>query len=314
MAPVFSKFGAQPTATNATHLSSFFKVKALPGMERALKEAKNALMAHLANKPEIWKFMNGTANGIQKYSKVITEWDLARTTLQRAVIDLSDRSIMVELESIGPWHLAEYRKGGDWEERIIAHALQTSRSQIGIAPTKPLPPPAAVKVVFQSFDEPASVISDVQDEEFGILDEEYNEFPVEEPWDSETETPTPFPEEETPMAKFTPAKQSDKPAAPAAKPVAKKAAPVAKKPTKTAAKVIAAAKSPKAAKPVAKKAAPVLKAKGPLNDTRAEVIKGLLKRKFIKDAIAQGHLTEANLRKTPTPRLEKMLERGSYKG
>lgn len=305
MAPSFSRPGMNPTPNNAPHLSSFFKAKALPGMEREFKRAKDALVGHLANKPEIWKFMDGSVEGPQKFAAIFDKWDLTRTTLHRAMVDLSDRNVMIDLDSIGPWHLAEFRKGGDWEERVIAHAVQASRTQVGFTPSKPLPPPAPIKVT----PEPEPVIFGDSVDEVGILGLQDNESPVEEPWEPETEEPTTFPVEETPMVKFTPAKKSVKPSVKAAP---KKAAPAPKKPTKTADKVIAAAKSLKA-QPV-KKAVPALKAKGPINDIRAVVIATLLKRKFIKDAIASGHLTVANLKKTPTPRLEKMLERGSYKG
>ena len=71
-------------------------------------------------------------------------------------------------------------------------------------------------------------------------------------------------------------------------------------------------------KPIKKAVAPV-KTKTPVKKAapaptshRADLIHILEKQKFIKKAIKDGFLTLANLDKTPTDRLERMLERGTY--
>ena len=69
-----------------------------------------------------------------------------------------------------------------------------------------------------------------------------------------------------------------------------------------------------AAKQTAKPALKKVAAPAPVVPVREDVLKALLRRKFIKDALNEGRLTEANLRKTPTPRLVKMLERGTFNG
>lgn len=280
MSPAIYKPGSVPTPSNAPHLSGFFKAKALPGMEREFKAAKDDLMAHLSVKPVAWEYLRGEKpGGHDAFSKDSDKWDMDKTTKQRILVDLSDRSTFIDLSAIGPWHIAEFLKGGDWEERIVAHCLRPSKLQMGVIEPEPetqLPRPAEV--------EAPSLNTDFAVEgESGILGE--FEPPSEDTWEPEGTT-SDFPvEETTDMVKFTPAPKT-------------KLDPR----TKVAAK--------QTAKPALKKVA----APAPVVPVREDVLKALLRRKFIKDALNEGRLTEANLRKTPTPRLVKMLERGTFNG
>lgn len=123
---------------SASGSMSLFGATALPGKEKEFDTTLEKLVQHLLSRPTLPPTSGESWNpkAWERYRISLCTWDSERSALHRLLYDLSDKSTIINIDTIGRWAMNEYEKGGDWLSRCRIGSTREATPE----PTPPLAP------------------------------------------------------------------------------------------------------------------------------------------------------------------------------